>query len=66
MGHRRHESGKALGIIEQLISEEMPVTLRPHPQTIRYASDKLKIIKDKFSDKPHFLNMKKMFQILFQ
>ena len=30
----------------------MPVTLRPHPQTIRYASDKLKIIKDKFSDKP--------------
>lgn len=46
------ESGKALGIIEQLISEEMPVTLRPHPQTIRYASDKLKIIKDKFSDKP--------------
>ena len=30
----------------------MPVTLRPHPQAIRYASDKLKIIKDKFSDKP--------------
>ena len=46
------ESGKALGIIEQLILEEMPVTLRPHPQTIRYASDKLKVIKDKFADKP--------------
>lgn len=41
------ESGIAEGIVEQLIEQGCQVTLRPHPQTVKYAKDKIDVILKK-------------------
>lgn len=44
-----------LPIIENLLTNNYKVTLRPHPQTIKFSSDKLDHIKAQFSHNPDFI-----------
>jgi len=48
------ESGIAESIIDQLLEQGYKVTLRPHPQTIKFAKNKIDIILRKNSQHPLF------------
>jgi len=48
------ESGLAQKLVDDLINAEYKVTLRPHPQTIKFAKDKIDVILTKHKDNPLF------------
>jgi CDP-glycerol glycerophosphotransferase (TagB/SpsB family) len=48
------ESGIAARIVDQLIEQGCQVTLRPHPQTVKFAKDKIDPILKKYGDHPLF------------
>lgn len=48
------ESGIANNIIEQLLNLDYAVTLRPHPQTWKFAPLQLNMIQKKYANHPHF------------
>ncbi|MCF6281528.1 MAG: CDP-glycerol glycerophosphotransferase family protein [Candidatus Polarisedimenticolaceae bacterium] len=48
------ESGVGERIVDQLMEQGCQVTLRPHPQTIKYAKDKIETIINKHSSNPLF------------
>ena len=48
------ESGTAFNIVEKLVSEGHQVTLRPHPQTVKFARPKVDEIRSAFATHPNF------------
>jgi len=48
------ESGIAEKIVDQLLGQDCQVTLRPHPQTIKLASNKVEAIINKYGSHPLF------------
>ena len=48
------ESGIGKKIVDQLIEQGHRVTLRPHPQTVKFAKDKVDAIVKKYNDHPRF------------
>jgi len=48
------ESGMGEKIVDQLIAQGYQVTLRPHPQTIKLAKDKIDVILKKHDNNPLF------------
>jgi hypothetical protein len=48
------ESGIGIQIIDQLIENGYTVSLRPHPQTCKFASNKIQEIVNKYSNHPKF------------
>ena len=48
------ESGLAEKIVAQLIAQDCKVTLRPHPQTVKFSKDKVDDIIDKYDKHPQF------------
>jgi len=48
------ESGIAENIVDQLIEQGCQVTLRPHPQTVKFSKDKIDAVLKKYDDNPLF------------
>ena len=48
------ESGLGKNLTDQLLDLGHEVILRPHPQTIKLAKDKVEDIKNRYKDNPHF------------
>ncbi|MDA8708163.1 CDP-glycerol glycerophosphotransferase family protein [Hellea sp.] len=49
------ETGLGEKIVDLLLSNDARVTLRPHPQTIKFAPERIKPILDKHSNHPNFV-----------